>query len=67
MTKTENQTCGYCSTTPAIGIKTEVEREWTDANGGREVQVEVRKPICGGCEAHWFDGTEMYPELLPLP
>jgi hypothetical protein len=65
MTKTETPECHFCQG-PATGIKTEVEREWDDANGGREVEVKIERTVCGSCAAHWYDGTEEYPGLLPL-
>lgn len=66
MTKTmkpsETQTCYYCESAPAAGMKTEIERSWSEEGGGHEVRTRVERPICGDdCEGGYFDGTEDHP------
>lgn len=59
-------TCHLCETAAATATKAEVERSWSDDNGGREIQTKVLLPICLTCADTYYDGTEEYPGVLPL-
>lgn len=65
-TSTAQQICFYCGTAAATAIKVEIEREYDDADGGKEIEIEVEHLICDGCADYWFDGTEDRPGTKPL-
>lgn len=58
MTKTQ---CHWCEA-PATGIKQDATAPVEET----DVETIERLPICDACHAHWYDGTEEYPTLLPL-
>lgn len=66
MTQTENleapaTRCHFCQ-----GPATAVKLEATAPIEEDDVETIERLPICGSCNAYWYDGTEEYPKLQPL-
>lgn len=60
--------CYFCKGIPTA-IKQDAgytEREQADGTVLEDGIVVELLPICDACAEHWYDGTELMPELLPL-
>ena len=55
------KSCYFCQ-----GPATAIKREATAPVEDDDVETVEELLICDGCHGHWYDGTEEYPELLPL-